>query len=90
MKYLLHSGLKKIDVQGYEEKVLEGAIKSINKINCLIIEISFYDFYEHYSSLFHIENILESTHKIWDISKISKNPKNLRTDWVEIVYRKRK
>ena len=82
--------LVKIDVQGYEEKVLEGAIKSINKINCLIIEISFYDFYEHYSSLFHIENILKSTHKIWDISKISKNPKNLRTDWVEIVYRKRK
>jgi hypothetical protein len=25
-------------------------------------------------------------HRIWDISKISKNPKNFRTDWVELVY----
>jgi hypothetical protein len=26
---------------------------------------------------------------VWDISKVSKNPKNLRTDWVELVYGRR-
>jgi len=82
--------LLKIDVQGYEEKVLKGSKKSLCKINCLIVEISFYDFYEHNSSLYEIEKMLKMTHKIWDVSKISKNPKNLRTDWIEIVYRRNK
>ena len=80
----------KIDVQGYEKKVLKGSKKSLCKINCIIVEISFYDFYEHNSSLYEIEKMLKMTHKIWDVSKISKNPKNLRTDWVEIVYRRNK
>jgi len=81
--------LLKIDCQGYEVEVLRGSKCIFKKTSCCSVEVSFYDFYEKSSSLLHIEKIMDSVGlKLWDISKLSKNPKNLRTDWAELVYTK--
>ena len=83
-------GLLKIDVQGFETAVLNGAKKVLQKTNCCIVEVSFYDFYENSSSLLLIEQaMLDAGMLLWDILKVSKNPKNLRTDWAELVYVRR-
>lgn len=79
----------KIDVQGCERKVLQGAKKMLFKCKICILEISFFDFYKRPTSIFEVENLLRPAgFQLWDISKISKNPKNLRTDWAEFVYRR--
>lgn len=84
--------LLKIDVQGYEVGVLKGALHILKNVDCCTVEVSLYDFYQNNSSPFlEIERLMtESGFNIWDFSKISKNPKNLRTDWVEVVYKKNK
>jgi FkbM family methyltransferase len=82
-----HIDIMKVDVQGYEVGVLVGAKKMLTCTSCVTVEVSFYDFYERSTFLLEIEQLMqEAGHKIWDISKISKNPKNFRTDWVELVY----
>jgi len=79
--------IMKIDVQGYEVGVLLGAKKMLSKTNCCTVEVSLYDFYEKSTSLLKVEEIMQDAGmKLWDISKLSKNPKNFRTDWVELVY----
>jgi hypothetical protein len=51
----------------------------------LLVEVN-YDFIEQREA---VELIMKDAgFSLWDISKISKNPKNLRTDWIEAVYRK--
>jgi FkbM family methyltransferase len=80
----------KIDTQGYEYEVLQGARKNLSNIRCVTVEISLYDFYEskNRSPLLNIEQLMfDAGFTLWDISKISKNPKSLRTDWIEAVYR---
>ncbi|RZK11730.1 MAG: FkbM family methyltransferase [Flavobacterium sp.] len=83
--------LLKIDVQGFEVGVLEGAMQILRNTECVTVEVSLYDFYgNHTSSLLKIETIMEKLgFEMWDISKLSKNPMNFRTDWLEIVYRNR-
>lgn len=77
----------KIDVQGLESIVLKGAETALKKTNCCSVEVTFYDFYENRSSLLFVEQAMEAAGMVlWDISKVSKNPKNLRTDWAEFVY----
>jgi hypothetical protein len=80
----------KIDVQGFEVLCLQGALDILINTACVTVEISLYDFYENNnSSLLEVELIMKDAgFSLWDISKISKNPKNLRTDWIEAVYRK--
>jgi FkbM family methyltransferase len=81
--------LLKIDVQSYEIEVLKGALSLLKTVSCVSLEISLYDFYQTttHSKLFQIEKIMnESGMALWDIAKVSKNPKNLRTDWFEAVY----
>jgi FkbM family methyltransferase len=81
--------LLKIDVQGSEENVLRGGIEVFNRVNSIIVEISFYDFYEKSSTFFDIENILiPAGFSLFSILDISRNPMNGRTDWVETLYRK--
>lgn len=87
---LQHIDLLKIDVQGFETAVLNGAKKVLQKTSCCTVEVSFYDFYENSSSLLLVEQAMHNAGMIlWDISKVSKNPKNLRTDWAELVYVRR-
>lgn len=87
---LKHIDLLKIDVQGFETAVLNGAKKVLQQTSCCTVEVSFYDFYENSSSLLLVEQAMQNAGMIlWDISKVSKNPKNLRTDWAELVYVRR-
>lgn len=85
-----HIDILKIDVQGFEVGVLKGAHNTLKHTDCVTVEISLYDFYENNgSSLLQVEQIMtDSGFILWDFSKISKNPKNLRTDWVEVVYKR--
>lgn len=78
--------LLKIDVQGSEVEVLSGFRKSLNMIDSICVEISLYDFYSQNSSFYDIESVIREHFLLWDILKLSKNPKNLRTDWIEAVY----
>lgn len=83
--------LLKIDVQGGEVQVLQGAKNALGNLEALVVEISLYDFYEKEDrfTLLKIEEIMAtSAMAMWDISKISKNPNSLRTDWFEAVYRR--
>ena len=89
------SGLKessvdilKIDVQGFEVGVLKGARRALNKVKVVMIEVSLYDFYGNSKSTwFDVNKILEeSNFKLIDAAKVSKNSKNLRTNWVELIF----
>lgn len=82
--------LLKIDVQGFEVGVLKGARETLNHTSCVMVEISLYDFYESKGSpLLQVEKLMhEAGFMLWDFSKISKNPRNFRTDWVEAVYKR--
>lgn len=88
---VLHIDILKIDTRGYEYEVLQGARGILKSTSCVSVEISLYDFYgkNAVSPLLNIERLMsESGFALWDIAKISKNPKSLRTDWIEAVYRK--
>ncbi len=78
----------KIDVQGAELKVLLGAKSTLKTTKCISMEISLFDFYGNQKDSFaKITKILsEEGFFLWDIMKISKNPQNFRTDWIEAVY----
>lgn len=79
--------LLKIDVQGAERLVLLGASKTLSKVKVIILEISFYDYYEQQSSFLDVERIIAPFgFKLFSISEISNNPMNGRTDWAEVVY----
>lgn len=76
----------KIDTQGFEENVLLGFGEKLKNVGVITVEISFFDFYEKKSSFYEIEKLIKDSFELYDILKISKNPKNFRTDWVEAVY----
>lgn len=60
----------KIDTQGYEPKVLDGAIKNLNskKIKCILLEIIFSDIYKSNVSFFEIEkNLINNGYKLVSI-----------------------
>jgi len=62
--------LLKIDVQGYEDKVLEGARKSLSKIPLCYLEISIVPLYEGEISLIDVLKILDSAgHQIIDLRR---------------------
>ena len=54
----------------------------------VMIEISLYDFYgESKSTWFDVNRIPgKFGFELFDIAKVSKNPKNLRTDWAELIF----
>jgi len=79
--------LLKIDVQGAECRVLTGGTDSLRKTRAIILEISFYDYYEHQTAFMDVEQILSPLgFRLFSISEISNNPMNGRTDWAEVVY----
>ena len=79
--------LLKIDVQGAECHVLRGGQNSLKTTRAIVLEISFFDYYEHQTSFLNVESILSPLgFKLYSISEISNNPLNGRTDWAEVVY----
>jgi FkbM family methyltransferase len=79
--------LLKIDVQGAECSVLSGGEKLLKKTKVIVLEISFFDYYEHQTSFLDVELLLSPLgFKLYSISEISNNPMNGRTDWAELVY----
>ena len=79
--------LLKIDTQGYEPEVLEGAGQYLSKVQVVISELMLYDLYSRSLSFSDIEKFLiPAGFSLFDISHISKNPMNGRTDWVDVIY----
>jgi FkbM family methyltransferase len=78
----------KIDVQANEVKTIKGFSKVLNKIKAIIVEVSFYDFYENRSIIREIEESIPNF-DFFDIYEISKNPKTLGTDWATFVYKQK-
>lgn len=84
-----HINLLKIDVQGAEELVLEGSKATLKNIESIILEVSFYDYYDHSTSFLNLEKLITPFgFKLFSILDISRNPMNGRTDWVEVLYTK--
>jgi len=79
--------LLKIDVQGAECRVLAGGEATLRNTKVLVLEISFFDYYEHQTSFMDVEQILSPLgFRLFSISEVSNNPMNGRTDWAEVVY----
>ena len=79
--------LLKIDTQGFEPEVLDGLGKRLADIDVVITELMFYDYYNRSLSFSDIERyLLPLGFQLYDISHISKNPMNGRTDWVDVIY----
>jgi len=84
-----HVDLLKLDVQGAERRVLDGAEQLLQATDNIVLEIMFFDYYEHQSSFLEIESVLyPAGFRLFSISDISNNPMNGRTDWVEVIYRR--
>ena len=76
-----------MDVQGYEPQVIKGFGSLLSNIKVVLTELNFYDFYEKSLSFYDIEKyLIPNGFRLYDISHISKNPMNGRTDWVDIIY----
>ena len=79
----------KMDVQGGEALVLEGGKSILSNVDVILTEVNFYDLYTKSHSFSDIEKyLLPEGFKLYDISHISKNPMNGRTDWIDAVYAK--
>jgi FkbM family methyltransferase len=77
----------KIDTQGFEPEVLGGLGRRLADVDVVITELMFYDYYERSLSFSDIErSLLPAGLRLYDISHISKNPMNGRTDWVDVIY----
>ena len=91
--YMTKSNINKIDIvkidtQGYEPEVLEGFGRRLSDVDLIITELMFYDYYERSLSFTDIEKyLIPAGFQLYDISHISKNPMNGRTDWVDVIYR---
>jgi len=79
--------LLKMDTQGFEPEILDGLGNQLQNIDVIISEIMFYDLYEKKISFYDLEKyLIPNGFKLYDISHISKNPQNGRTDWVDVIY----
>ena len=78
----------KIDVQGYEDNVLKGAIKTLtNKIKILELEIIFIDYYEIKSSFYNLESIIKPLgFELYTISSPVLDESDDRLKWLDAIY----
>ncbi|MBU2510529.1 FkbM family methyltransferase [bacterium] len=80
--------LLKIDAQGGEADILNGGCSTLEKVENITLELNFFDFYSKKNSFYEIEQFLPDF-ELYSITKVSQNPKNFRTDWVEVFYRRK-
>ena len=82
-----HIDVLKIDAQGAEIDVLEGARNSLQHTSVVKVEVSLFDFYSQQSSLHKVETLMRDAGlTLYSIPFVSQNPMNGRTDWVEAIY----
>lgn len=82
-----HIDLLKIDTEGFEPEVLEGCGERLVDVDVVLAELMFFDYYERKLSFSDVERyLLPAGFSLYDISHISKNPMNGRTDWVDAIY----
>lgn len=85
-KKIKRINLLKLDTQGSEHRILQGVKKNLNKIDVIITEIQFWDYYSRKSDFYSIEKIIRTHFELYDISYIAKNPENFRTDYIDVIY----
>lgn len=80
--------LLKIDVQGFESKVLKGAIRTLkDKIKIIELEIIFIDYYEKKSSFYELENIIKPLgFELFSISSPALEERGNRLKWLDAIY----
>jgi FkbM family methyltransferase len=78
--------LLKIDVQGAELDIFSSGQNALKKINNITLELNLFDFYEKKNNFLSLETLLHGF-ELYAITKLSQNPKNFRTDWVEVFYK---
>jgi hypothetical protein len=79
-----------MDTQGSEPEILAGGVNVLNNTNIIVTELMFYDLYKKQNSFYDIESIiLPLGFELFDIGYVSKNPLTGRTDWVDVIYKKR-
>jgi len=84
-----HVDILKMDIQGGEPNALKGAKERLGNFDVVLTELNFYDLYKTQVSFYDIEQYLKPHgFKLFDISHVSKNPLNGRTDWVDVIYTK--
>ena len=79
--------LLKIDAQGGEFEILTGGQNTLQNVQNITLELNFFDFYSKKNTFLEIEELLPGF-ELYAITKVSQNPKNFRTDWAEVFYRK--
>ena len=66
---------------------MSGLGSRLSDIDVVLTELMFYDFYDRSLTFSDIEEfLLPAGFRLYDISHISKNPMNGRTDWVDVIY----
>ena len=85
-KKIKHINLLKLDTQGSENRILKGIKKNLHKVDVIITEIQFWDYYSQKSDFYSIEKIIRKNFELYDISYIAKNPENFRTDYIDAIY----
>jgi FkbM family methyltransferase len=87
---ITHIDMLKMDTQGSEPEILAGGVNVLNNTNIIVTELMFYDLYKKQNSFYDIESIiLPLGFELFDIGYVSKNPLTGRTDWVDVIYKKR-
>ena len=77
----------KIDTQGYEDRVLEGLSKNINKICLIEIELSLLPLYKDQKIWnFFIELLKKKNFGVWSISEGVYNLNNHRTNQADFIF----
>lgn len=78
----------KIDVQGYESKVLKGAVKTLeNKVKIIELEIIFTDYYEKKSSFRELESIINPFgFELYTISSPNLENQSNRLKQLDAIY----
>jgi FkbM family methyltransferase len=81
----------KIDAQGYEYQILEGASKILNQINGILVEVSLIELYVGQKKWLDIVKFIENNgFSLWSIDRGFTNKKNGRTLQVDMCFFKGK
>jgi FkbM family methyltransferase len=79
--------LLKLDVQGSETKVLEGAPETLKQLHGVLIELSFASLYDGQSSALGVQqSMADLGFDIWDIWRGYHNPQTFRLNQVDALF----